>query len=204
MEKALLHFLGGRRKTDVSALELRLIPAAELLQAQREAETLADGDAAALGLCLNACILARAAFGKNGKRAFADGTEVLRRVHAERIGHWAERYLALCAEENPPCSAENRRRLGQALENAPYERLKWRVLRSFGVLPSEARAREMTDGDYLYCVLHMTLDEEERLEQLCPECRAQAEKSTCLCCGAPLAEVNPSFDEDRFEELRKQ
>lgn len=125
-------------------------------------------------------------------------------MHAERIGHWAERYLALCAEENPPCSAENRRRLGQALENAPYERLKWRVLRSFGVLPSEARAREMTDGDYLYCVLHMTLDEEERLEQLCPECRAQAEKSTCLCCGAPLAEVNPSFDEDRFEELRKQ
>ena len=106
--------------------------------------------------------------------------------------------------ENPPCSAENRRRLGQALENAPYERLKWRVLRSFGVLPSEARAREMTDGDYLYCVLHMTLDEEERLEQLCPECRAQAEKSTCLCCGAPLAEVNSSFDEDRFEELRKQ
>ena len=177
MEKALLHFLGGRRKTDVSALELRLIPAAELLQAQREAETLADGDTAALGLCLNACILARAAFGKNGKRAFADGAEVLRRVHAERIGHWAERYLALCAEENPPCSAENRRRLGQALENAPYERLKWRVLRSFGVLPSETRAREMTDGDYLYCVLHMTLDEEERLEQLCPECRAQAEKS---------------------------
>ena len=83
MEKALLHFLGGRRKTDVSALELRLIPAAELLQAQREAETLADGDTAALGLCLNACILARAAFGKNGKRAFADGAEVLRRVHAE-------------------------------------------------------------------------------------------------------------------------
>lgn len=75
MEKALLHFLGGRRKTDVSALELRLIPAAELLQAQREAETLADGDTAALGLCLNACILARAAFGKNGKRAFADGAE---------------------------------------------------------------------------------------------------------------------------------
>ena len=53
-------------------------------------------------------------------------------------------------------------------------------------------------------VLHMTLDEEERLEQLCPECRAQAGKSTCLCCGAPLAEVNSSFDEDRFEELRKQ
>ena len=78
------------------------------------------------------------------------------------------------------------------------------MLRAFGALPTEARAREMTDGDYIYCVLHMTLDEEERLEQLCPECRAQAEKSTCLCCGAPLAEVNSSFDEDRFEELRKQ
>ena len=204
MEKTLLHFLGGRKKTEVSALELRLIPAAELLQAQREAETLADGDPAALGLCLNACILARAAFRKNGERAFDSGAELMRRVNAERIGLWAERYLALCAEENPPCSAENRKRLAQALKNAPYERLKWKILRSFGVLPSETRAREMTDGDYLYCVLHMTLDEEEKLEQLCLDCRAQAEKSTCLCCGAPLAEVNASFDENRFEELRKQ
>ena len=96
--------------------------------------------------------------GPRSAKTAKERSPTARRLHAERIGHWAERYLALCAEENPPCSAENRRRLGQALENAPYERLKWRVLRSFGVLPSEARAREMTDGDYLFCVLHMTLD----------------------------------------------
>ena len=60
MEKALLHFLGGRRKTDVSALELRLIPAADLLQAQREAETLADNRASQR-------VLEKLGFRPNGK-----------------------------------------------------------------------------------------------------------------------------------------
>ena len=38
------------------------------------------------------------------------------------------------------------------MEHAPYERLKWRVLRYAGALPSEKRAQEMTDADYLYCL----------------------------------------------------
>lgn len=128
---------------------------------------------------------------------------MLARLPAETIARLTERYLALCAEEDPLCSAENRAALGAAMENAPYERLKWRVLRAFGVLPSEARAKEMTNGDYLYCVMNLALDEEQELRQMCPECRAEAEKNTCLCCGAPLGEENPNFDEARFEELKR-
>lgn len=57
------------------------------------------------------------------------------------------------------------------MEHAPYERLKWRVLRYAGALPSEKRAQEMTDADYLYCLVHEMLDREEAMERLCPECR---------------------------------
>ena len=46
------------------------------------------------------------------------------------------------------------------MEHAPYERLKWRVLRYAGALPSEKRAQEMTDADYLYCLVHEMLDRE--------------------------------------------
>ena len=52
------------------------------------------------------------------------------------------------------------------MEHAPYERLKWRVLRYAGALPSEKRAQEMTDADYLYCLVHEMLDREEELERL--------------------------------------
>lgn len=203
MDGRLLRFLGRSGKRAAGGLELRLIPAAALLQARSEAEHLAQGDAQALGLCLNACILARAAFDRDGRAAFQGGADVLARLPAETVARLTERYLALCAEEDPLCSAENRAALGAAMENAPYERLKWRVLRAFGVLPSEARAKEMTNGDYLYCVMNLALDEEQELRQMCPECRAEAEKNTCLCCGAPLGEENPNFDEARFEELKR-
>lgn len=203
MERWLLRFLGGERKTGAGRLELRLIPAAALLQARREAAVLADGNDGALGLCLNACILARAAYEKDGAKAFESGKDVMQRLPAETIGKLAERYLAFCAQEDPVCSEENRKKLTDGLEQAPYERLKWRVLRAFGVLPSEARAKEMTNGDYLYCVMNLALDEEQTLRQMCPECRAEAEKNSCICCGAPMSEENPNFDEKRFEELRR-
>ena len=125
----------------------------------------------------------------------------LQAVPAERIRDWAKEYLALCAEQN--FVGEDREALQQELKEAAYERLKWRVLRAFGVLPSEQRAREMTEGDYLYCVMQLTLDEEAALEGLCPGCRAEAMERRCAVCGGTLAEENPQFDEARFEELRR-
>lgn len=203
MERRLLDFLGKRGKTAAGPLELRLISAAALLRAQKEAAELAADGADAEGLYLNACVLAQAAFRPSGQRAFESGRQVLERLPAEQIGRWTERYLALCAGENPACSAENRDAYAGMLKAEPYERLKWQVLRAFGVLPSERRAQEMTDGDYLYCVLHMTLDGEEAMERLCPECREAAARRTCVCCGAPVPEENPNFDESRFEELKR-
>lgn len=93
------------------------------------------------------------------------------------------------------------------MEHAPYERLKWRVLRYAGALPSERRAQEMTDGDYLYCLVHELLDREETLEGLCPACRRRAEEARCSACGALLAETaggeNAGFDLARFERLKR-
>ena len=41
------------------------------------------------------------------------------------------------------------------------------MLRTFGALPTEARAREMTDRDFLWCALNLMLDDEEALDALC-------------------------------------
>lgn len=198
----LLRFLGGRRKTRIEAAELHLISAYDLLQAQAEALTMASPRAEEAGLCLNACILAKAAK-KNGKRIFENGEAVLRAMPAERIEQWTKRYLEVCEQENLSCGSDEREQIKQALAESSYERLKWRVLRAFGVLPSEQRARRMTDGDYLYCVMQMMLDEEERLERLCSACRERLHEPRCECCGAPLEEENTAFDEKRYEELRR-
>ena len=196
-------WLGGARKTRVDKIELHLISAHALLQAQQEAGALAAGDAARLGLCVNACILARAA--KQGAKAvFSSGEDVLKRVPAQTIERWAGEYLALCERENPSCCQGEHDALRQALENAPYERLKWKVLRALGVLPSEQRAREMTDGDYLYCVLQLMLDENEQLDMLCPSCREKAREKRCPACGGAVPEQNAGFDMERYEELRRQ
>lgn len=65
----------------------------------------------------------------------------------------------------------------------------------------------MTDRDYLLCALHLALDEEERLDALCPACRAQAEEKRCPACGERIGEwdgeVNPSFDLERFERMKR-
>lgn len=69
-----------------------------------------------------------------------------------------------------------------ALRGDPCARLRWRVLRAFGALPTERRVRRMTDRDFARCAMHMALD------------RGWA--------PAPGAD-NPAFDESRFEELRR-
>ena len=78
------------------------------------------------------------------------------------------------------------------------------MLREFHVLPSEARAKEMKDRDFLWCLVHSLLDREEELEGLCPACRREQEENRCPVCGQVPGEegVNASFDESRFQQRR--
>jgi predicted amidophosphoribosyltransferase len=65
----------------------------------------------------------------------------------------------------------------------------------------------MTDRDYLWCLIHMRLDEEEALNALCPACRREAEEDRCPACGVPVgsstAEENPAFDPETFDRTKE-
>ena len=63
--------------------ELRLLSALEVLEARREAEGLARGEAEA-ALCANACLLARA-LERDGKPVFPSGRAVLESLRVEEI-----------------------------------------------------------------------------------------------------------------------
>lgn len=200
--EAFLRLFAGRGRRELGdGLELRVVPAYEVLQSRREAMDACAGDGQVLGLWMNACLLARAIY-RDGARAFSGGEALMRAASAEQIERWTEDYAALCREENPACSEENAKKAMQALEQEDYERLKWRVLKRFGVLPSEMRARRMTDREYLYCAAQLLLDEQEKLEAMCPACREKAKRRLCPVCGEPVPEENAGFDEGRFEELK--
>lgn len=81
------------------------------------------------------------------------------------------------------------------------------MLKQFHALPTEERARDMKERDYLWCLVHTLLDREEELERLCPECRTETEQESCPRCGRPAAQwgegaSNPAFDPGRFEALK--
>ena len=65
----------------------------------------------------------------------------------------------------------------------------------------------MKERDYLWCALHLLLDEEETLDQLCPACRMEAEEGRCPVCGGLVstgeASGNAAFDEARYEALSR-
>ena len=81
------------------------------------------------------------------------------------------------------------------------------MLKQFHALPTEERAVAMKERDYLWCLVHTLLDEEEGLERLCPTCRSRAEEETCPRCGLPVrhwgeAGSNAAFDGAQFERLK--
>ena len=77
------------------------------------------------------------------------------------------------------------------------------MLRSFGALPTEERAKAMKHRDYLWCALNLALDREEELARLCPDCRRRAEGEPCPVCGAERESwgYSEGFDLSRFREL---
>lgn len=133
----------------------------------------------------NACLLSKAVY-CGGKQAFADGAAVLRALPAETIACWTRSYAALLC---PP-------------EPTDEERLRWRVMRLFGVLPTERRAKRLTANALRRCALHLQLDDEEMLRDVCPQCRDALLERRCPVCGAVRFEENPNFDPARFEELK--
>jgi hypothetical protein len=200
---------------------LRLLSSYEVLRAREEAAELTAArtggggesppPAGATALCVNACILARA-WEKDGRPVCRDGGEVLARLTVSALQRLAARWAAFDRASNPGFAGEEKELedLQAALADTPVSRLRWRVLREFRVLPTERRAREMKERDWLWCILHLLRDDEEAAARLCPDCRRIAEAEPCPVCGAAkggealfTAEENENFDAARFARLQE-
>ena len=203
-----LSMLAGRDRMPLgNGFDLRLLSALEVLQARREGLELAK-DGRELALCSNACLLARA-LEEEGSPVFEDGRAVLAGLTAAEIAALSARWSAFSRENDPglELSQEELETVKANLKDDPGERLRWRVLRQFGALPTERRARAMKGRDYLWCLANTILDREEQLGRLCPSCRARALEEHCPVCGRASADWeestdNASFDLERFEALR--
>lgn len=205
MEKMLLDLLAGDRRLERQGYQLRILSAWELLQARQEAEDLGTSPETA-GLRHNAGILSRAVV-RGNVPVFASAEDLLQQWSAEKIALEMEAYRLFARRVSPDCSdSEQVQKLMEELGQEPEERIRWKVLKTFGVLPSEARAREMTWGDYLYCALQMMLDRKDQMEKLCPQCQSRAEEARCSLCGREISGEmgkNPAFDQKRFEEMKR-
>lgn len=93
--------------------------------------------------------------------------------------------------DRPPQAGTAREALAalkEELAARPVERLKWQVLRAFGALPTERRARRMRDRDYLWCALNLLLD---------------AQRGGAAEDGTATAGENAAFDMERYERLSR-
>lgn len=205
-----LSILAGRDRISLGdGFDLRLLSALEVLQARREGAELAEAGQER-ALCSNACLLARALERSEDRRTvFEDGGAVLAGLTVEEIAALAARWSAFSRESDPglDLSEEELERVKGDLAGDAGERLRWRVLKQFQVLPAEARARAMKGRDYLWCLANTLLDREEELGRLCPGCRARALEEPCAVCGRPRADWeermdNAAFDGERFARLR--
>lgn len=205
----LLRFLAGERSCEIELggrnVRLGIVPARELLAVKREAEAYPTEDENAAALIANATLLAHA-LSFAGGRLYSGAEELLKVLSAEEIAGLMRLYIEMSesVDISAKSEAEQIAALKDALGENGYERLKWQVLKAFHALPTEARVREMTQGDYLYCILNILLDAEEELDHLCPSCREKARSGRCPACGGTPADRNEGFDEGRFEELMRR
>ncbi len=66
----------------------------------------------------------------------------------------------------------------------------------------------MTDEQWLWLFVNQSIDNDEKLEHMCPKCQSDATSNMCIRCGKPLDKskyepqfVNPNFDTERFNAL---
>lgn len=188
---------------------LTMLTSWELAEARHETEVLRsqrpDFD---LALCANACLVRRAWVRADGGR-YDSGWAVIQGEKPEHIEALARQWAAFRQRTAPGLETDRRRveKLKASLEALPQERLRWRVLRHFRALPTEERVRQMTGRDYLWCALHLLLDQEEEAARLCPVCREKAREDRCPVCGKETATAergaDPAFDWTRYEAMKR-
>lgn len=71
----------------------------------------------------------------------------------------------------------------------------------------------MTDEQWVWLYANRILDEEEKLDSMCPSCKDEAtDRSRCSRCGKDLPtgsrndiyNPNPNFDMERFKKLAEE
>lgn len=57
-------------------------------------------------------------------------------------------------------------------------------------------------------MVHMSVDNDEKLEKTCGKCKKRMEEHRCQSCGEgifdELETLNPNFDEEMFNKLKKE
>lgn len=68
----------------------------------------------------------------------------------------------------------------------------------------------MTDEQWLWIFANQSLDADEKLENMCPDCRKEVAQHRCIRCGKIISGstefeesfVNENFDEARYEAMK--
>lgn len=65
---------------------------------------------------------------------------------------------------------------------------------------------DLTEGQWLWLMIHMAIDNDEKLEKTCNKCQSSLEQERCIACGDKMAimDFNPLFDEEMFEKLKRE
>jgi rRNA maturation endonuclease Nob1 len=64
----------------------------------------------------------------------------------------------------------------------------------------------MTEGQWIWIMVHMAVDDEEKMEKTCKKCKTHMDDNRCIHCGTQLVNeetLNPNFNEEMFEKLKK-
>ena len=73
-------------------------------------------------------------------------------------------------------------------------------------MPSDDSFRKLTDEQLVWLFINQLVDNDEKLERMCPDCRDEVtSKCKCTRCGKPMLPhdeyetfVNPNFNEEEY------